>query len=128
MRLRSASHLKRIGVALSPEEIAVLQMIERADGPQRVGTLAQMLLRDATTVKRQIDSLVKQKLVFRQTDPDDRRGIIISASEKGKELVAETRDGMATIWADALAGVPKRDIDTLNATLIQILENLTSVT
>jgi DNA-binding MarR family transcriptional regulator len=57
-------------------------------GPMRIGDLAahlEIVPRSATT---RVDDLEAAGLVTRRTDPDDRRSVIVVATEAGADLVA----------------------------------------
>lgn len=125
-RLKMAAQIKERGVKLSPEEISVLLVVAGSRKPQRIGALAEVLLRDATTVKRQLDSLLKQELVQRATDPTDRRGVIVSVSESGRELVSSIAVDLDSLRQAALDGVSKEDVEVLIAALAKMLGNLST--
>ena len=57
------------------------------DGPARVSTLASALGVSLATITGITDRLVQQDLIVRGDDPEDRRAVVCSLSEKGKELV-----------------------------------------
>ena len=125
-RLKTSVYIKERGVQLSPEECSVLWMVAGSPNPQRIGALAELLLRDATTVKRQLDSLIKHGFVERATDPADRRGVIISISEKGRDLLAKTRTDSEALRDQALAGISPQDAELLVSMLTKMLANLSA--
>ena len=57
------------------------------DGPARVSTLASALGVSMATITGITDRLAHHELIVRNDDPDDRRAVICSLSEVGKELV-----------------------------------------
>lgn len=71
-----------------------------ARGPQRVAVLADALTVDRSTATRMCDRLVRKHLVTRRRTSEDRRGVRISLTPGGAELVAEvTRRRRAEIHA-----------------------------
>ncbi len=102
-----------------------------ARGPQRVADLATALGVDRSTATRMCDRLVRKRLVHRRRLSDDRRGVRISLSPAGVELVMDVtrrrREEIATIvgripsvhrpgvlralraFADAAGEVPEQD-------------------
>jgi len=57
------------------------------DGPARVSTLASALGVSLATTTGITDRLVQHNLMVRSSDPEDRRAVVCSLSEKGKELI-----------------------------------------
>lgn len=57
------------------------------DGPARMGVLASTLGVSVATTTGITDRLVQQDLIVRSSDPEDRRAVVCSLSEKGKEVV-----------------------------------------
>jgi DNA-binding MarR family transcriptional regulator len=60
-----------------------------ARGPQRLADLATALGVDRSTATRMCDRLVRKRLVHRRRMNDDRRGVRVSLTAAGGELVAE---------------------------------------
>ena len=60
-----------------------------ARGPQRLADLAAALGVDRSTATRMCDRLVRKRLVHRRRTNDDRRGVRVSLTAAGGELVAE---------------------------------------
>lgn len=57
------------------------------DGPARVSTISSALGVSLATTTGITDRLVQHDLIVRGSDSEDRRAVICSLSEKGKELV-----------------------------------------
>jgi DNA-binding MarR family transcriptional regulator len=60
-----------------------------ARGPQRLADLATALGVDRSTATRMCDRLVRKRLVHRRRTTEDRRGVRVSLTVAGGELVAE---------------------------------------
>jgi DNA-binding MarR family transcriptional regulator len=58
-------------------------------GPLRVKELAVQLRLDSTTVTRHVDDLERRGLVVRETDPRDRRAVLVQLSSRAQELLEE---------------------------------------
>lgn len=102
-----------------------------ARGPQRLAVLAEALGVERSTATRMCDRLVRKQLVARRRIAEDRRGVRISLTPAGAELVAEVgrrrRDEISRIvrrmpsshrplvvqalrlFADAAGEVPEQD-------------------
>lgn len=63
-------------------------------GPQSVAALADFLLLNSSTVSRVVDSLTKKGLVRREVNPDDRRAVILSATEQGEIICRQITEDM----------------------------------
>ena len=69
-----------------PQYRALVVLASR--GPQRVLDLADALEVNQSTVTRMCDRLDRKGLIGRERPPDDRRTVIITMSDAGRELVA----------------------------------------
>ena len=91
-------------LAMVAEDVTLSQyrvlIVLASRGPQRLADLADALMVDRSTATRMCDRLVRKRLVGRRRTSDDRRGVRISLSSAGAELVAEvTRRRRAEITA-----------------------------
>jgi DNA-binding MarR family transcriptional regulator len=57
------------------------------DGPRRVSLLARRLSVSTPTMTGILDRLVRQGLISRQDDPEDRRVVLNALTEKGQDLI-----------------------------------------
>ena len=57
------------------------------DGPRRVSLLARRLSVSTPTMTGILDRLVRQDLISRQDDPEDRRVVLNALTEKGQGLI-----------------------------------------
>lgn len=75
-----------------------------AEGPMRIGALADAVWSDVSTISRQVADLVDRGYVEKVTDPQDRRAQRVTLTEAGRELVARVRrtraDHVASLLAD----------------------------
>jgi DNA-binding MarR family transcriptional regulator len=89
-------------------EFDVLSALRRAGPPFQLtpGALLRATLVTSGTMTNRIDRLADSGLVFREPDPRDRRGVLVTLSERGREVV----DGAFTDLLDReqalLAGLP----------------------
>jgi DNA-binding MarR family transcriptional regulator len=68
----------------SPERCRLLWVI--GDGPVRAGLVAQQLKLSAGAVTELVESLVRDGLVRRDTDPDDRRAVVLALTAEGRSV------------------------------------------
>lgn len=60
-------------------------------GPRRSSALAEAVHSDPSTVSRQVGHLVRLGLVERVADPQDRRAVLLVATDEGRRVFAENR-------------------------------------
>ena len=101
-------------------EISAYGIIFRllADGPMRSGTLAEVMLSDASTISRQVAGLVKRGLIERRADPDDGRASMLVVTDSGHALAEQLRRRRSEILAHIVADWEPADRDQL-ATLLR---------
>lgn len=70
-------------------EFDVLSALRRAGPPFQLtpGALLRATLVTSGTMTNRIDRLAESGLVFREPDPRDRRGVLVTLSERGMEVV-----------------------------------------
>jgi DNA-binding MarR family transcriptional regulator len=107
----------------------VLSTVARCEklnqAPLNQAALAEMLDIEPITLSRQIDKLTEAGLIERRADPSDRRAHLLHLTESAWPLVMAFREIATGVLSDALAGLGKREIDGLIASLEQVRGNLT---
>lgn len=68
-------------------QVLIAQLVR--EGPVRVGTLAECVQSDASTVSRQVAAMVRDGLVERRADPVDGRASVLVATEKALAIYAD---------------------------------------
>ena len=124
-RLHSSSiHLLRRvrredeATGLSPARLSALSVVDFA-GTLSLGRLAAAEAVTAPTMSRIVAALEHDGLVHREPDPEDGRGIVISATAKGSRLLQRAR----RLRIENLAGL----IETLDEREIAVLEEAAAV-
>ena len=79
------------------------------EGPVRPTTLAGMLEVDLSVVSRQVRSLEDVGFVQRQTDPQDARAALVSATAAGREAFEQTKQQRTEVLEEVLAGWPEEE-------------------
>jgi DNA-binding MarR family transcriptional regulator len=123
---------RRIGRRLAPlaqdegmsmTELVVLYKAQKT-GSWRVTALAEDLGVAPSTLTGVIDRLVDQGWLERSRDPDDRRAVVISSTEKLGELLRSLRQALSRVLEKALHDLPAETRDRLGADLTAVLECL----
>jgi DNA-binding MarR family transcriptional regulator len=69
--------------------------------------LTAILDLDKSTTSRTVDSLVRRSLAERQTDPANRRYVVISLTSAGSKLFCRIEKEMSRYFAQVLAQIPE---------------------
>lgn len=125
LRLHISKFITEAGIHASAEELTVLTALAQFDSKKSMSELADLLGRDPTTLKRQLNGLVKSGLVNRSNSPEDGRVIEISITEAGKTLVESTMPMTIALREKALEGISESDRKALGRILSQMSRNLT---
>ncbi len=103
---------------LSRPSFLVLDALERAEGhtlSQR--ELVSALRRTSGTLSVRLGRLERARMITREPDPDNRRSVTVTLTDRGRELVRRARptyDGRA---ARLVAGLPADAVDPLTGAL-----------
>ena len=94
------------------------------EGTMTQKQLADLCMRDAATMSRNIDRLEKIGLLKRENNPGCRRSYLICLTEEGKEKAKQVqkifRELDERIWGD----IPEKEMEQLYETLLRIERNL----
>lgn len=76
---------------LQPYEFDILATLRRAGSPYRLtpGALIETSMVTSGAITNRIDRLAAKGLLTRETDPDNRRSVLITLTDRGRELVDE---------------------------------------
>lgn len=101
-------------VELTAAQVSALN--ELADhGPMRMGELAERESIRMPTATSVVDGLSKHGLVERQSDPADRRAVLVGLTGHGREVVERIRLSRDVALTDALANLSDAHLQTLAA-------------
>jgi MarR family 2-MHQ and catechol resistance regulon transcriptional repressor len=73
-------------------------------GPLSVNDLVAELYLDKSTVSRAVDALYRKGYVGRREDPEDRRALLIKATEQGRDLHGRIENDILASERNLLAG------------------------
>jgi DNA-binding MarR family transcriptional regulator len=89
-------------------------------GPSRLTTVAERTGLDPSTVSRQVADLEKAGMLARDTDPEDRRAILLKATAEGQQLLDRLNRGRRRRVERLLTDWSPDDIVTLGRLLGQL--------
>lgn len=119
-RLRHGSRQRLAPLGLTPGQGRALSVLERADGPVRMAALAETLRvvpRSATGV---IEGLEEAGLVRRETDPADRRSVLVGLTDAGRGVLDELAEARRETAEELFGGLDPADQRRLLALLTSL--------
>jgi DNA-binding MarR family transcriptional regulator len=118
-RLHSAAlHLLRRlraeddALGVSPPRLSALSVVVYA-GPIGIGALAAAEGVAPATMSRLIDGLERERLVRREPDPDDARGVLVRATAKGERILTKGRRQRVRTLAGGLSRLSQAELDSV---------------
>jgi DNA-binding MarR family transcriptional regulator len=110
-----AAYTKHVGLTL--HQTLLLRALGHAEQPLTLGQLADQMDVAKSTASVEVDRMVKDGMLVRETDPECRRQVLITLSPKGRDLAAF---GPATVTkriATRLAKVSPEDLGDIETGL-----------
>ena len=108
---------------ITPQRLSTLASIN-AHGPISVKALATMENVSPATMSRLISALAENGLVNRREDNTDRRGVLVSATAKGRRVYGRANQQCLRQLGDALTQLEPKQLEMLRR-LAAMLEELT---
>jgi DNA-binding MarR family transcriptional regulator len=118
--LRSMRRVDRLA-GLTPARLSALSVLVFA-GPCSLGRLARAEDVAGPTMTRIVDGLEAAGLALRTEHPDSARSVLISATEKGAQLMHEAADRRIEAIMSALQQMPARDRERIRAAAPALVE------
>jgi DNA-binding MarR family transcriptional regulator len=100
-------------------QYAILARVER-EGAMRLGRLADRLALERTTLTRELQPLLDERLAAVRGDPADRRRKIVGLTARGRKTVERARP----LWAEAQAELSREFGDERTGRLLEELHAL----
>lgn len=116
---------RQAGLVVTPKEWAILLLLWK-EGSSTPSEIAEVTVRDRTSVSRLVDGMVRKGLVEREPDPADRRRTLLRPSARGQQLQSELVPIAQGLIAEAMHGIPPEDARITMRTLRTMTENLTA--
>ncbi|OWU70581.1 MarR family winged helix-turn-helix transcriptional regulator [Marinibacterium profundimaris] len=103
------------------EQFRILEVLSENE-PCAMGEIARRSLIDPATLTKIIDRMVRDNLVYRAPDPDDRRKVLILTAAEGKALykrLSGVSSAQEKRLAEVLAGEKAAELKTLLRELLE---------
>jgi DNA-binding MarR family transcriptional regulator len=114
------------GLTLDRPAMSILLTLAMADGPLRVGEIADRMQVVGPHVTRQVQALEQRGLVRRVADPSDRRASLIEATETGAEAANRYTSTIIGWFRDVVADWPAHDRSELGRLLGKLADDITN--
>jgi DNA-binding MarR family transcriptional regulator len=118
-RMRDIWHRRMRAVDLTPPQSITLRKL--LDGPLPMGSVAEVLSCDASTLTGIADRLEERRLIERQIDPADRRVKLLALTPAGRTLV-ESIDGPFTAETPGFAQLSEQERAELTRLLLRLFD------
>lgn len=99
---------------ISPPRLSALSVLVFA-GPQSLASLAAAEGVKPPTMSKLVAELEAAGLVEKSPDPEDGRGLVISATAQGKKIMLQGRDRRLALLTERLDGLSEKEIARLDA-------------
>ncbi|MGW7518440.1 MarR family winged helix-turn-helix transcriptional regulator [Streptomyces sp. NPDC054796] len=106
--------------------MSVLLSLHMANGPLRVGEIAERMNVVGPHITRQVNELERRGLVVRVTDPHDQRARLIEATPEGAAAADRYMSTVIGWFTDALADWPQQDRRDFGRLLGRFADDLTA--
>lgn len=126
IRTSMAAVLKSAEWPFSPEETQTLITLSDVGKALSMNELALLMVRDPTTVKRQLDRLVEHQGVERNTSIEDARIAMISLTRRGEQKLHKVLPLLDDLRKTALKRIPKSELDATQNVLRKMQMNLSN--
>jgi DNA-binding MarR family transcriptional regulator len=108
---------------MTPERLSALAVIDKK-GPISVTALADQEMVRPATMSRMVSALVEEGLVKRSEDKNDGRGVLVSATPKGRRAYQRAQQLRLQHFAEALSELSPEQLAAMKS-LAAALERLT---
>ncbi|GAA1138455.1 MarR family winged helix-turn-helix transcriptional regulator [Ornithinicoccus hortensis] len=115
---------QRPGETPAPHEDEQREGAQGAPTQLRVSQLAERLQIAARSATEVVDSLQEAGLVQRTPDPEDRRAVLLTLTDNGRQVLQEIHAARRQAAQDAAGQLSEEDRAELRRLLVQLLESL----
>lgn len=124
-KLSFAKAFKKLGVDITPEQWIVLDKLDmnKEMSQKEIGNES---FKNAPTISRIIDNLVKKGFVSRESEENDRRKTAIKLTKEGKKLVDQCRSEVDSLRDISWNNLTDKDYSEFNRIIDQVFENFES--
>ena len=115
--------IKEHKIDISFEMIEIMACLWGKDGINQQ-EIADIVIKDKSSMTYLVDNLVKRNMVSRKTDPDDRRNNLIYITKEGRLLQKKLNPWILEMYDQAASGIHKTKISQSIKVVRKMSENL----
>ncbi len=108
---------------ITAEQYGILYMLTKEDGLYQ-RQFSKMLMKDRPNITRMLDILENKKLLYRESDPNDRRIFKVFITDEGRELINQIAPVKEKILKEVMKPLSKEETKVLMGLLAKVRENL----
>lgn len=123
VKLNFHQEFKNVGLSLTPEQWVIIDLLTQENGLSQ-SDLAEQSFKDAPSISRIIDVLVKKNYVERNPSKEDRRKFEIFLTQEGRALEQQVRPVVSELRAKSWQGLTKEDYDSFIKIINRIFKNM----
>ncbi|HEY9113309.1 MAG TPA: MarR family transcriptional regulator [Bacteroidales bacterium] len=112
------------GIDITPEQFILLRELSKRGEPRTIQQLSQATLKDAASVSRTLDILIKKKWITRTIAKEDKRFRYIELTDGGKEILDKSVPVVIEINSDIVKNLDENEIEQISSALRKMHENL----
>lgn len=110
------------GIDITVDQLLILRAIQDHEEITQK-QIADMVFKDYASITRIIDLLVKKEYLQRKMHSVDRRRFDLTITTDGNQVLAQLDETVANYRKDALRGISKSEVDSLQKLLQKITDN-----
>ncbi len=123
LKLYTASMLKKYGVALTPEQFLLIDLLWN-QGTMTQQKVADTMKKDKNSVTKLVDALEQKGLVIRQKGSSDRRENCLILTKKALDMKFGAKETGISILEDMIEGISEEELKSFLATLSKLSSNM----
>ncbi|WP_435237705.1 MarR family winged helix-turn-helix transcriptional regulator [Psychromonas sp. PT13] len=123
IRCKMSAEVKRQNVEFSPLEHIAMGQILKSDGTSQQMLVASMN-KDKAQIARIVARLLRQGLIIKQENPEDKRAVLLHLSSKGKKLLTRLDQVELEVMSEMMNGFSQQESNTFRDLLERINHNL----
>jgi len=116
--------LKRCKSSLNPEETWILFVLQSHGGPLATRELNSVMMRDPSTVTRQLNSLAAKNMIERRRDTVDGRAVTLHLTRSGRAELKRLKPAIDVLRSKAFEGIKPADLAVMVQCLQKVQSNL----
>lgn len=120
---RINSKFKIAGYVVTPEQYMILSCLYKY-GELQQNQISKLITKDEPSVSRTINNMIKNGIVKRVQNPNDKRTNLICLTEKAKEIEENLHNECLVALKEAIKDISSADMKIFQNVLYKIISNL----